>query len=151
MSSPDFHGSKGPRGIVFSLDALFAVILMGIAVLTFASLFSFTPLTLSLHEMATDELTVFDKNGNFSSLYNCPAGANQIITNFLNRTMSKTNSYAFAFMNVSIYRDSAFNWQCNASGSVGNWTDTRSSSKRLFSAIENKKQYFGVAQIVVGE
>ena len=132
------------RAIVFSLDAVFAGVLTAIAVFTFASLFSYPPYTIALREIAQDELTVFEKNGEFENLYNCPGNRDDIVRDFLNNTLPKVNSYAFAFMNVSIYRDSTFDLQCTASASVGRWTETRSGSKRLFSVIKNNKQYFRI-------
>ena len=139
------------KSAVFTLDAIFAGVLAAIAVLTFSSMFSYAPSTMALHELAMDELTVFDKTNEFEDLYNCPGNRDDRVRTFLNDTALKVNSYAFAFMNVSIYRDSTFDLQCTASGSVGAWTNTRSSSKRVFSIVKNGRQYFGLAEITVGE
>jgi len=114
-------------------------------------LFYYHPSTSALQELALDELTVFDKSGVFKSLASCPGNKDSVVQDFLSQTIPKINPYAFAFLKVSIYESVSLTFKCTASGFYGNWTDTRSSSKRLFYSMQGGKQYFGLAEITVGE
>lgn len=142
---------KSRKGIVFTIDAIFAGIIAAAAVFALASFFYNPPQTIALQNLALDELTVFDKSGTFKSLATCPGNRDSIVQNYLSQTLPKDNSYAFAFLNVTVYQSVSFTLKCTASGSLGAWTNTRVSSRRLFYSLQNGNQYFGLAEITVGE
>ncbi|MFH1056275.1 MAG: hypothetical protein V1717_00540 [Candidatus Micrarchaeota archaeon] len=138
------------KGVVFSIDAVFATIMAAVAVTALASFFYRAPSTLALQELALDELTVFDKSGVFKSIASCPSNRDSVVQNFLSNSVPKATSYAFAVINVTIYESTSFTLKCTASGSYGTPTGTLVSSKRLFFLPTSNNQYFGIAEIKVG-